>query len=112
MKYEYTQELDDILLKYGRVDDIANEGFDLVREWEIGATIDTEESGFSRLAKLRKADGNFVAIFPWCVFFGNEEDMGHDEHVSTLFIVALSKLCAEVDKYITRIEKELCNEQE
>lgn len=106
MKYEYTQELDDILLKYGRVDDIANEGFDLVRDWKIGETIDTE-SDFDRLARLKNKEGDFVAVFPWCVSF-----VGLIENVSTDFILALGKLCAEVDKYMDRIEKEPPNEQE
>lgn len=91
MIYKYTEELDNILLKYGRVDDIANEGLDLVRDWKIGETIDTE-SDFNRLARLKNKEGDFVAVFPWCVSF-----VGLIENVSTDFILALAKLCKEVE---------------
>ena len=101
MKYEYTEELDNILLKYGRVDDIVNEGFDLARDWKIGETIDTE-SDFNRLARLENKEGDFVAVFPWCVFFVDIID-----HVSTEFIVALAKLCKEIDACVdSQIERE------
>lgn len=104
MKYEYTQELDDILLKYGKEKYIVDAGYDLVREWEIGETIDTK-SGFNRLARLENKEGDYVAVFPWCVFFGNEDGLGCHRHWPTETIVAIGKLCAEVDKYIDRIEQ-------
>lgn len=112
MIYKYTEELDNILLKYGRVDDIANEGFDLVRDWKIGDTIDTE-SGFNRLAHLVNQKGDYVGIFPRCVFLGSDSDYdGFSTQVSTEFIVALAKLCKEVDACVdSQIEREKQGEE-